>query len=449
MPRYKQPQELETGQILGRAHLGIFKDNDDHFHALADAMRTPAPGIYDTDTTLDKYNIWDGWVLVEDDCYTLTYSGVTHTGDVYLYIDEPGNASYLMDSNPSSGTINMLEQGYATTGLRRVTFQVKDDGATGITIPPPYLAHSDPYTPTWVPTWCGRQTFENAPSRAQEFVNLMSNDRWLYLRRPRQAPVKAVVSNYPAGSGAAYTFWNGWFQYYEGYDTVYYHIRCYTDEWVKGAKTDNNWNPGDNEVVLYADTAGGTEIVDCVALATNSGYQDLEGSATLPGTYSNNDMVRLYANLERGDTAHSAWGWVRYVFLGKSSPASDYIDMPLRDVGEQVLGAVSSTDEDLYTFGVNDMSLYNRLVTRRDFAVQTCTNDRNRQEWYRLKRRGNWLLWRGTNVELSWGGKYSIMLGDAVNPYGTVDLVSLKGLHIGMIYALETHGGRLEFAMEY
>ena len=103
----------------------------------------------------------------------------------------------------------------------------------------------------------------------------------------------------------------------------------------------------------------------------------------------------------------------------------------------------------------NDRSIVARLFPRIDIASSTCIHPyyvtmpgARRLSWFRLKRRHDWLYYRGTSLEMSWPDN-SFMLDDVTSGYGQVDLVSIKGLHYGQVYAIETHGGALEYAAEY
>ena len=75
MAKYVQPPTLYAGQILGKANLSLYVDNDYYFSGIADRLRCiPAGeqrGFIGTET--GPITLWEGYHLLTADAKTLRY----------------------------------------------------------------------------------------------------------------------------------------------------------------------------------------------------------------------------------------------------------------------------------------------------------------------------------------------------------------------------------------
>ena len=78
MPRYREPQLPETGQLLGRSLLGVYLDNDRYFHGLGDRQRSIPRACYEggLSSGQSEGNIWSGYHFFRSDAGGLASNAV-------------------------------------------------------------------------------------------------------------------------------------------------------------------------------------------------------------------------------------------------------------------------------------------------------------------------------------------------------------------------------------
>ena len=128
---YVKPLTFSTGQVLGRANLGVLRDNDDYFNALADRyIPVPAGQVTAWESDTVSRVAWDDWHLKRTDMDTLYYYAELANDDAghpttltatYDYNDDVNDTQMFTRAatGTSSGTVDV--SGFPN-GLYRVTF---------------------------------------------------------------------------------------------------------------------------------------------------------------------------------------------------------------------------------------------------------------------------------------------------------------------------------------
>ena len=83
MPDYIKPSYTEENMLLGRAHLSIFRDNDDYFWALANGWQPVAGNL---NSTTASQALFDGWHYYKPDATDLDYYVTLNAGGGRLYL---------------------------------------------------------------------------------------------------------------------------------------------------------------------------------------------------------------------------------------------------------------------------------------------------------------------------------------------------------------------------
>ena len=109
MPNYTRPTAFTTGQLLGRANLGILRDNDDYFWGLAHGYQAIPGNLSDVDS---NGTIFDGWHYYKDDGRDLSFHVTMDAGGdpgsrVRLYYDyEDDHEQHIVVDPNSAGTVH-------------------------------------------------------------------------------------------------------------------------------------------------------------------------------------------------------------------------------------------------------------------------------------------------------------------------------------------------------
>lgn len=453
---YVQPPEFETGQILGRANLGILVDNDDYFRALADRWRPIPYGVSRGWIGDETYQVvFDGFHFLESDALTLAYhltlAGRDSTGHAHLYYNWDGNVGSpggtliaTISSNGSVSSTYDLSTFFGTNGagLYRVGC-VQHRNADGsdenlvTTCRPPYT------------TYTGAKSFSTPPTIADEATGTAahlntwrSNDLFFHDCTPRQ-PAFVGMARSHVGSGTTTVIWDGWIRHRSS--RMYYYIDLDCD--------DEDSNASNNRIVIKYDYDGTPETVK-----THSTHGSIESYADLAGSYTVGNWYRCHIELKRDNTTWNATGSIYYLYMAPPQDAAGgetaFSLMDEFSPDQWVYGDTAGQDTRLELLSDNDTYIYEVLcwdsdsVGRLDFTVSkpafirlggTDTGD------YRLVRRGDTLYYRGADLSVRWGDDNSEALADETDTYATLDLNSIDLPH-GTIYTIT--GDSLQYAME-
>ena len=207
---YVAPPTFTTGQILGRANVGILVDNDDYFNGLAD-RHIPVPAGVVTAWESDTVSrlAWDGYHLKREDMDTFYYNAAidsdvgTYLTTLTGYYDYGGGSQTQMFSingdDSASGSIDI--SGFGDDGLYRVTF-VMTRGGTGTdavaTIRAPYSIYTGALSYT-----AGYSIADSATGTAAHFNRWADNDRYFQAVTPSQVPVSGMCTETTSASTSA------------------------------------------------------------------------------------------------------------------------------------------------------------------------------------------------------------------------------------------------------
>ena len=462
---YTEPITFATGQVLGRVHLDVLRDNDDYFNAMADRY-APVPAgqvtAWESDTT--SRIAWDGWHLKRSDMDTLYYYAeldndnagypTTLTG-WYDYNDDYNDTQMFTRSTDgtSSGTVDLSS---FPNGLYRVTFiMTRGGGSVGYdataTIRAPYTIYTGSESYAAGPTFT-----DGIASAASHFNTLRSNDIYFNAITPSQ--VASVGMTHETTLTGTLELFNGWDKWHPDHRRLYY--RVYLDEY----DTDN--------IVIYYD-ADGVVTTQSTSIGTEgwtSSYWDMTDHG-----YTKGDWYRVRVVLD--PSANSGWrlGICDYLFVTAASLDASYTVMDPFTVGQFVYGSTALQDTRLQLLTDNDAAIYDRLTWgaanpgRMDFACfEPEFHGYNGGWWYgnyRFQRRGDTLYYRTQGAELVLPDGSTEGLDDysGSGDYNTLNLNSID-LPKGAMYwirrvsypsysSLSKPGGQitdetLEFAME-
>lgn len=457
---YVQPPEFETGQVLGRANLGILRDNDDYFRGLADRWRCVPYGVSRSWIGDETYQVvWDGYHYLESDALTLYYhlilAGRDTAGHCHLYYNWDGNigtpGGTLVVTQSSNGTASGsydLSTFFGTNGagLYRVgcvqhrTADGQDENLTTV-CRAPYTIYTGAKSYSSPPT-----ITDSATGTAAHLNTLRSNDLFFQDCTPRQPAFVGMSRSYVADEHSV-VIWDGWICHRS--EKMHWYIGLYPG--------DGDTNADSNQLTIKYDADGTPETV-----TTHADNGDEWDSAELSGSYTVGNWYRVQVEMTRSSHAsgYGCGGAVYYMYMGPPQDAgggeATYALMDEFVPGQWVYGSTGGQDTRLALLSNNDTYIYERLCwgaspgDRTDFAVAspgfvrlggTDTGD------YRLQRRGDTLYYRGTGLTLEWGSNEAESIDDPEDgeEYATADLNRI-GIPHGVVYKMT--GDTLEYAME-
>lgn len=447
MPRYTKPPTFATGQVLGRANVGILRDNDDFFNALADRRRQFTSGCWrgfiGTETN-PSWHLWDGYHMLQADATTLHHwIDVDSDNDseplsLDLYYDYGGAGQVIVAACNTDGSdigTYDLSSFYSTygAGLYRVTCRMtRTDGnhsGTGLCMAP-FTTYTGGLSYTSPPT-----ITDGATGTATHFNTWRDNDNYFNAIWPQQTAFAGMSRPWIA-SEPTLELWSGMDKYHPDHERVYY-------------KTTLSSNAGGNEIRIYYDYAGGDQrYTDINTEGTTSGYWDL------PSTWTINTNYRIYVEKRRTDTGQGSTATLHYLYIGPASADAAYTVMNDFTVGQDVYGSTAGQLTRLDYLSDNDESIEDRLrwgsssIGRMDIAcmvpsfVRLGGTDTGN---YHMKRYGDTLYYRTTSGILTLPDGTTESLDDyGASTYQTLDLNQID-LPYGGEYTIS---GSIYYAME-
>ena len=466
---YVKPLEFTTGQVLGRANLGVLRDNDDFFNAMGDRyIPVPAGQVTAWESDTVSRVAWDGWHLKRTDMDTLYYYAELANDDGghpttlvgwYDYNDDFNDTQMFTRSTTgtSSGTVDLSS---FPNGLYRVTFlmsraggDISYDATVKIRASYKVSTASESYT-------VGDTITDGNTSAATTFNKWRSND--IYFDAITPAQVASV------GMGTETTLTNTTLEIFNGYDKFHPdHLRIYYRIYLDAYS-------GGDAVKIYYD-ADGDVTTQSTSITADAQWSESHWDITDHG-YTKGNFYRVRVTLETD--ANGGWrtGTCDYLYVTGSSLDASYTVMDPFTVGQFVYGSTALQDTRLQLLTDNDASIYDRLSWgaaipgRMDYACFEPEFHGYNGGWfygnYRFKRRGDTLYYRTKGAELVFpdGSTESLTDYDGSGDYNTLDLNTLDLPH-GSLYWIrrvsytDYHSGMtaitvqetdevLEFAME-
>ena len=467
---YVKPMEFTTGQVLGRANLGVLRDNDDYFNAVSDrAIHVPAGQVTAWESDTISRVAWDGWHLKRADMDTLYYYAELSNDDAghpttlvgwYDYNDDFNDTQMFTRSTTgtSSGTVDLSS---FPDGLYRVTFiMTRAGGDTGYdataTIRAPYTIYtgSESYT-------AGHTITDGNTSDVAHFNRWRDNDIYFNAITPSQIPSVGMATETTLTSTTLELF-NGWDKFHPDHLRMGY--RIYLD----------GFGAGDVVKIRYdADADVSTQTKN---ITVDETWEESTWDITDSG-YTKGNWYRVRVTLESDANAGWRTGTCDYLYMTAASLDASYTVMDPFTVDQFVYGSTALQDTRLQLLTDNDASIYDRLTWgaanpgRMDFACFEPEFHGYNGGWfygnYRFKRRGDTLYYRtkGAELVLADGTTESLTDHDGTSgDYNTLDLNTIDLPH-GSLYWIrrvsypDYHSGltaltgqvtdeTLEFAME-
>jgi len=478
MPDYNEPPTFSTGQVLGRANLGILFDNDAYFAGLADRYRTvnctmsnaPVAG----QTTCD---LWDGYIFLAADAmkfhYNFTATGGTHAARVKLILYDDDDTAYTVDqlypgagatlstgaqyvnlsTDVRSARANSVAAYTFSAGIHRVRLymdlkNIDDSDCDGRFYFPPHCTYTDTasYNYATPPT-----IVDGNVSSASHFNTWRANDLYFYQCRPRQPAFCSLSYSWGLGTGTdAVIIWDGWVMH--RHNQLRYKVTM--------TPYDGSTNSDSLQMRIYYDYEGTTNQLLVDTITANGDTEDTYDIPTgvgsgfhVPGVW-----YRVVIVLDRATDVYPAEATVTYVHTAPTDDEVGWasIDGVLVPDTQYVYGSTSGQDTRLALLSSNDSLIFERLcwnasVGRRDFAVRLPEYERlggTDSGTLRMIRRYDTLVYRSTggNGMMRWGDNQSMALTDyGDDGYVTLDLRSISNLQYSDQYYLED----CQFAMEY
>ena len=464
---YTQPITFATGQVLGRIHLDVLRDNDDYFNSIADRyIPVPAGQVTAWESDTVSRVAWDGWHLKRSDMDTLYYYAELDNDDgghpttltgYYDYNDDFSQTTMFTRNTDgtSSGTVDLSS---FPNGLYRVMFTMgRAGGDTGYdataTIRAPYTIYtgSESYT-------VGDTITDGNASAATTFNKWRSND--VYFNDITPAQVASVGMTTETTLDGTLELFNGWDKWHPDHARLYYRVYMHAG------------NANDRIRIYYdADDIDG---IQTTAIATSQSWT--ESHWDIPdGGFTKGNWYRVRVVL---DPDTNAWrlGICDYLFITAASLDASYTVMDPFTVGQFVYGDTVGQDTRLQLLTDNDAAIYDRLTWgaanpgRMDFACfEPEFHGYNGGWWYgnyRFQRRGDTLYYRTLGAELvlpdgstegledhnGSSGDYNTLNLDSINlPKGA--MYEIRRVSYPVYWDLSTPGSQLtdevlEFAME-
>jgi len=447
MPYYTGLQEFESGQIIGRATMGVLRDNDNYFWGLATRWRpwlhTPPIGGTAGQTTTTA---WDGYHLLRSDATNLRYwfqveGGATHTATATLYYHKDNGDAYEVDADTAPagatryvyGQTDLSDVSGITAGLHRVRLVLSHDSSDAGTV-----ILNTPYT-----TYTGSQVFkvppiikDKATSSATAFNIWRNNDEYFNACCPNN-PAFIMVNKGDPVSGSGEVIWDGRVLHNTVAEGIYYKVKFSTD--------DNN-----NRLLIFYDYGGTNEyyhVVDTPAVYEESNF-DLPAD-----TFTNRTWYRVAVVEQRTAGNPGAFCWIDYVYSGPSSRLTTTTPMADFTPGQWVYGDTTGETTALQRLSDWDNAIfpamcYSATFGRTDWAVRIddAVGPYNPVFKHRLKHIYDFLWYRGTGIAMEWtDGSRSLPDTDSSNPVKVIDLRSVSDLAYGQHYTLR---GNVDYAAE-
>ena len=428
---YVKPLEFSTGQVLGRANLGVLRDNDDFFNGLADRYITIPAGIRTRWAGTVSYVCWDGWHLKRTDMDTLYYYAELSNDDAghpttlegwYDYNDDHNDTQMFTrnTTGTSSGTVDLSA---FPNGLYRVTFiMTRGGGDTAYnataTIRAPYTIY------TGAEAYAAGDTITDGNvSAASSFNKWRSNDLYFDAITPSQVASAGMVGRTTSASTDIELF-NGYDKWHPDHTRLYY--RVYLDEF-----------DADNVTIYYdADDVDGIQSTSIGAEGWTTSHWDVPD-----GGFTKGNWYRVRVVLEPSVNAGWRFGAVDYLWITAASLDASYTVMDPFTVDQFVYGSTAAQLTRLDYLTDNDASIYDRLTWGAAIPGRmdhTCYEPEHRATggWYygnyRLKRRGDTLYYRtlGAEMVLPDGSTQGLEDHDSTSgDYNTLDLNSIDLPH--------------------
>jgi len=450
MPNYTQLQAFEAGQIIGRATMGVLRDNDNYFYGLANRWMPwmHAPIVKGTAGQVTTH-FWQGYHLLRDDATLLHYwfwimAGSTHsvTG-VLRYYDDNGDAVVIKTLTAAAGATNSYGTSvdlsdYATisAGLHEVRFTLTHDSSdVG------YAVARPPYT-----SYTGDEAFDSGAfphdgitSNLSHFNTWRANDEYFQACAPNNPAFHMVQARHTINS-SSYMVWDGYMRHSVGHEQVNFK--------VKFADDSNN-----NRLVIYYDFNGD---VDQYSYSVTTAGSYIESSFELPAnTYTHNNWYRVTVRELRDAATPGTYCWVDYLYMSPPDDldVSDYL-MDDFTPGQWVYGDTDLQSTRLMNLTNMDYLIFatmcrNATIGRMDYAVRNDSpTDYYQPRWtHRLIHVYDFLWYRGTDVVMEWGtdSTRSLPSTDTDNPVLVMDLRSISELAYGQHYTLS---GDIDYACE-
>ena len=432
MPNYTRPTEFTTGQLLGRANLGVLRDNDDYFWGLAHGWRAIPGNVNDPDDVL-----FDGWHYYQTDATELSYYVTMTSGtSVRLWYDydggfeqrkivhrttagatHPGNVLVSDDISKHSVTEEDRPE-----GLYRVYAVAIGDGYCE----PPYTTYTGglSYGQATVPG-------DGGISSVGFFNRIRSND--LYFNDCK--PINIAFSGMRASNASP--CWDG-YVYHHG-TRLYYRINLPV-----------GFGNGD-DFVLWYDYGGANQqkLLHWTTYGPREDYVDIvtDGYSYTPGT-----RYRVTATNNSGIVSE-----VQYLFIepqttdvgpGMLPVEWGYTVMDEFTVGNYVYGSMPIATDRVALLRECDRHIFSALchsaaIGRRDYAVRRPVFGSFSGD-FRICHRYDTLLYRTTSAEMTWGDNTEHLDDYGDDGYETLDLRGLD-LAYGQVYKIS---GGLQYAAE-
>ena len=397
---YVKPLEFSTGQILGRANLGVLRDNDDYFNALAD-RRIPVPAGQVTEWHGGTSRVaWDGWHLKRTDMDTLYYyaeiDSVDHVAEPttlvgwYDYNDDHDDTQMfsIVGDATASDTVDL--SGFPN-GLYRVTFLMTRtagwDNATA-SIMAPYTIYTGALSYA-----AGTDITDGNVSAAADFNKWRSNDIYFNAITPSQLPAVGMTRETTYASNDLELL-NGWDKWHPDHARLSW--RVYMHEF-------------DTDVIKVYYDADDVDGIQSHDLATGSGWTESVLDLADNG-YTKGDWYRVRVVLEPSANAGWRFGHCDYIYITAAALDGSYTVMDALAVDQFVYGSTAAQLSRLDYLSDNDASIYDRLSWgaaipgRMDFACfEPVFAGFNGGLWYgnyRFTRIGDTLYYRTLGAEL-------------------------------------------------
>lgn len=434
---YVKPPEFTTGQILGRASLGVLIDNDNFFNSVADRyIPIPAGQVTAWESDTVERIAWDGWHLKRTDMDTLYYYATLTNDDAghpttltgwYDYNDDVNDTQMFTrnTTGTSSGTVDLSA---FPNGLYRVTFiMTRAGGDTGYDATASIRAPYTIYTGALAYAAADTITDGNA-STAANFNKWRSNDIYFNAIAPSQVASVGMVTE-TTGTDTMELF-NGWDKWHPDHARLYY--RVYLDEF--DADTITIYYDADNTVAVQSTSIG--------AEGWTASSWDIPD-----GGFTKGNWYRVRVVLDPSANAGWRFGICDYLFITAASLDASYTVMDPLTVGQFVYGSTVGQDTRLQLLTSNDAAIYDRLSWgaanpgRMDFACFEPEFHGFAGSWfygnYRLKRRGDLLYYRtkGAEILLPSGKTESLEDYDGSGDYNILDLNTIDLPH-GSLYMI-------------
>ena len=463
---YVKPMEFTTGQVLGRANIGVIRDNDDYFNALADRyIPVPAGQVTKWESDTVGRVAWDGWHLKRADMDTLYYYATLTNDDGghpttlvgwYDYNDDHDDT--LMFSRAATGTSSgTIDLSGFPAGLYRVTFLMSRAGGdtafnATASIRAPYTIYTGALAYA-----AGTAMADAGVPTAADFNKWRTNDIYFNTVTPSQVACAGMSTETTLANNDLELF-NGWDKWHPDHARLYW--RVYMHEF-------------DVDVIKVYYDADDVDGIQSTDLATGTGWT--ESAWNIPdGGFTKGNWYRVRVVLEPSGNAGWRFGRLDYLFITAAALDASYTVMDPFTIDQFVYGDTAAQLSRLDYLTDNDASIYDRITWgadipgRMDFACFEPEFKGYNGGWfygdYKFKRVGDTLYYRTKGAELllpdgstqgltdySGSGDYNILDLNTIDlPHGSVYSVRRVGYPGpgGLTSLAQLTTATLEFAME-